>query len=99
LSFENYVASNIASSVGENYENEKMTTNNGHTMLLYAIPQEGRIKYQYLGYIDYTKSKKLVVLITASSETYRYENNDFKLISAFSKDEFEKVCKSFKFID
>ena len=78
----------------ENYKYETMTTNDGHRMLFYAIPQENRTGYRYGGFIDYIKDKKVIVQIFADSETYY-----FKVLSAFSKDEFENICKSFEFID
>jgi hypothetical protein len=83
--------------VGENYKYETVTTNDGHTMLFYAIPQgtqDSRTRYLYEGFIDHTKDKKVVVLIFAYSENYF-----MKVISTFSKDEFENVCKSFEFIN
>jgi hypothetical protein len=83
-----------AFSVGQNYKYETMTTNDGHTMLFYAIPQEGSTRYVYYGFIDHLKDKKVVVQIWANSETYF-----MKVISTFSKDEFENVCKSFEFMD
>jgi hypothetical protein len=83
---------------GQNYKYDTMTTNDGHRMLFYTIPkegkQDGKTIYRYMGFIDYIKDKNLVVSISADSETY-YR----KLVSAFSKEEFENTCKSFAFIN
>lgn len=81
----------------ENLKYETMTTNDGHKMLFYAVPKEvkdGRTIYIYKGFIDYIKDKNVVVFIFANSENY-YR----KVVSSFSKEEFENVCKSFAFIN
>jgi len=84
--------------VGENYKYETMTTNDGHRMLFYMIPKEGKSDgetiYRYSGFIDYTKDKNAVVFIFADSENYFR-----KVVSTFNKEEFENVCKSFAFIN
>jgi ApbE superfamily uncharacterized protein (UPF0280 family) len=58
------------------------------------VNRDGSTIYQYGGFIDYINDKNVVVYIFSESEKYFK-----KVVSTFSKEEFENVCKSFAFIN
>jgi hypothetical protein len=82
----------------DNLKFETMTTNDGHKMLFYMMPTEvnrdGNTIYQYGGFIDHINDKNVVVYIFSESEKYFK-----KVVSTFSKQDFENICKSFVFVN